>query len=308
MRSWMDRQVQKAEADILHVHGLWRMPGLYAVSACKGQPCKVVWSVHGAVSLRAIAQKRLPKTLFWPVQAAALRAANCLVASSQSEYIDIRRAGFIQPICILSHGVDVPPMNRSGEGRRTLLYLGRIDELKGAHELLRAWALVENEFRDWDLEVVGPASTSVGNQLSRLVMSLGLSRVRLTGPLYGDEKWAAYQRAELFVLPSRTESFGLVVAEALAAGIPVIATKATPWARLESEGAGWSVDVGEEPLARGLRTALRLSRLELRTMGMAGREWMLREFNWSVVGSRLLAMYSWLTGQKPQRPHYVIVD
>ena len=131
-------------------------------------------------------------------------------------------------------------------------------------------------------------------QLSARAASLGLASVSIEPPVYGDAKFDLLRAASLFVLPTRDENFGLAVAEALASGVPVIATKGAPWRRLESEGCGWWVDHGAEPLAGVLGAAMAMAEPQLAGMGLRGRSWMIREFSWDRIARDMLDVYDWL--------------
>jgi glycosyltransferase involved in cell wall biosynthesis len=135
-----------------------------------------------------------------------------------------------------------------------------------------------------------------------LVTALGLTRVCIEGPVYGDAKAATYREADIFVLSTLNESFGLTVAEALAAGIPAISTKGAPWRRLESEGCGWWIDHRVESLAAALSHAMALPREELKAMGDKGREWMARDFSWDRVAHDMLDVYLWLAHRTEPPP------
>ena len=134
-------------------------------------------------------------------------------------------------------------------------------------------------------------------------MALGLTRVSVEGPIYGDAKTAAYREADLFVLPTLNENFGLTVAEALAAGTPAISTKGAPWSGLESEGCGWWIDHGVEPLAAALAHAMALPREALKAMGDKGREWMARDFSWDRVAQRYARCLSLARAQRRAAPY-----
>jgi len=97
------------------------------------------------------------------------------------------------------------------------------------------------------------------------------------------------------------ENFGVTVAEALAAGTPVIATKGAPWGALQREGCGWWIDHGVEPLATALANAMMLKREALQAMGAKGRAWMARDFSWDRVAYDMLNIYRWLSsgGETP---------
>ena len=109
-------------------------------------------------------------------------------------------------------------------------------------------------------------------------------------------------RRDLFVLPTLSENFAITVAEALAAGTPVIATKGAPWHGLEREDCGWWIDHGVEPLVAALAKAMTMQREALQAMGAKGRAWMARDFSWDRVANDMLDVYRWLlAGGEPPR-------
>jgi glycosyltransferase involved in cell wall biosynthesis len=112
----------------------------------------------------------------------------------------------------------------------------------------------------------------------------------------GAAKAAFYREADLFVLPSASENFGVAAAEALASETPAICTRGTPWAGLEAEGCGWWVDPSVDALATALDAAMSLPAASLRTMGRRGRTWMARDFSWPRVAADMLDLYRWLAG------------
>ncbi len=123
----------------------------------------------------------------------------------------------------------------------------------------------------------------------------------IEGPIFGSDKLSAYRDADLFVLPTRIEIVAMTVAEALAAGTPVISTKGAPWSGLSIERCGWWIDHGPEPLAGAIRIAMAMPRNELASMGARGRAWMARDFSWDRIARDVLDVYGWLTygGQTP---------
>ena len=188
--------------------------------------------------------------------------AQVIHTTSELEARDLRTLGVRQPIVILPNGVDpMQPLvhDVAAPSRPYLLFLGRIHRVKGVHELLRAWRNLGTP--DWDLILAGPDENGI---IAHEPLPYG---VRYLGPVYGEHKRRLLQQASLFVLPSYSENFGLVVAEALMAGVPVITTQGTPWKRLQTEGCGWWIPMEEECLRDTLRAAMARSLEELNAMG-----------------------------------------
>lgn len=296
MRRWLEAEADSGRVDLIHNHSLWMMPNVYSGRACRKGRCRLVVSPRGTLSAWALGRSALQKKIFWHfLQAPALREAACFHATAESEFEDIRRFGFRQPICILPNGIDVPRLEETQNGgRRQLLFLGRIHPIKGIDILLRAWQAVEHRFPDWDLVVAGPDNGAYLTAMQALAAQLRLERVVFLGPLFGEEKLRAYRAASLFVLPTHSENFGITVAEALAAGTPAIVTRGAPWAGLEEQGAGWWIEIGVTPLIACLERALSASPQRLREMGRVGHEWMKRDYSWDGIVGHFFATYRWL--------------
>jgi glycosyltransferase involved in cell wall biosynthesis len=254
----------------------------------------------------ALAFSPLKKRAFWALfQGRAVRSAACILATSEQEYEEMRSFGLTNPIAIIPTGVDLPELREQWPGpsvERVVLSLGRIHPKKGLSRLVRAWAKVEAKHRRWRLKIIGPPEAGHDEELRALVTELGLARVSVEGPIPGDAKTTAYREADLFVLPTLNENFALTVAEALAAGTPVISTKGAPWSGLESEGCGWWIDHGVEPLAAALAQAMALPRETLKAMGNKGRAWMARDFSWDRIAQDTLDVYRWLAKSSEPPP------
>ena len=309
MRRWLKQEVTSGRVDVIHNHSLWMMPNVYPGNAVRHSRCRLVVSPRGTLSAWALGRNALQKKIFWHVlQAPMLRAAACFHATAVSEYEDIRRLGFRQPVCILPNGIDVPPLEGAlKSGRRQLLYLGRIHPVKGIDNLLHAWRAVEDRFPEWELCVAGPDNRGYLAEMQALAGQLRLKRVEFADPLFGEDKLRAYRAASLFVLPTHSENFGMTVAEALAAGTPAIVTTGAPWSGLVKQGAGWWIDIGVDPMVACLEQALATTPTRLEEMGRVGREWMLRDYSWERIGAQLSWVYRWLLeGGEP--PPWVRLD
>lgn len=284
------------QVDVVHNHGLWSMVNLASGWVVPGKRAKLVTSPHGTLSEWALSRSKRRKQLLWPAQRRALSKADLLHATSEEEYEDIRRAGFDAPVAILPNGIDLPEilMDRTEGGpQRTLLFLSRIHPTKGIERLLDAWAPLERSHPDWHLKIVGPGHANYIAGLQAQASRIGASRAVFVGPLYGQDKTAAYRSADVFVLPTHSENFGIAVAESLAYECPAIVSHGAPWAGLETEGCGWWISNDVETLRATLDAAMSLSRKELHAMGAKGRLWMQRDFSWGAIAGEMEAAYRW---------------
>ncbi len=320
MRGWspvLRRSILEAarEADILHSHALWMVPGIYARQAAVRFGRPLVISPRGMLDPWSLARSRGKKRIAaWLYENRNLRAARLLHATSDLEAEAIRRYGLRQPIAVLANGIDLPGPGAAARrevlearfpelrGSRWLLFLGRLDPKKGLDLLLEIWRELGARAPDWRLVIAGP---DLGGYGARIVAAVTAdpelrSRTTFTGMLEGEEKSAALAHAELFVLPTRGENFGIAVAEALAHGTPVLTTTAAPWEVLRERGCGWWVAPEVEELRGALAGALRLPPGELARMGALGRDVVAEQFSWDSIGERWVEVYRWvLSGGAP---------
>jgi len=298
MAKGLDKAAQ--EAEIIHSHGLWMMPNIYPGSSVQGTDCRLVCSPHGTMTEWTLRRSYWKKKVFWHLwQKKALQRAACFHATAVEEIQDVRRCGFSQPIALIPNGITIPDgsgRNRDQLERRQLLFISRIHPKKGIDILLKAWAQLQDRFPDWELLIVGPDHYGSIAKMQSLAKQVGAKRVSFPGPVYGEEKLQVYKNADLYVLPTHSENFGLTIAEALACGVPAITTKGAPWEGLVKNECGWWIDIGVEPLYRCLEEAMSASREELDVLGQRGREWMIRDYSWDVVGEMMAKTYHWVAG------------
>jgi glycosyltransferase involved in cell wall biosynthesis len=294
-------------ADVIHNHGLWLMPNVRAGVAAACNRIPLVVSPRGMLAPAALAFSRVKKRAFWALlQGPTIRGAACIHATSEQEYEEIRSFGLANPVAVIPNGIDLPELAAQPAAapvaERVVLSLGRIHPKKGLIFLVHAWSKVEAKFPGWRLKIVGPPEAGHDGELRALATALGLARASFGGPIYGAAKTTAYRDADVFVLPTLNDNFGLTVAEALAAGTSAITTKGAPWSGLESEGCGWWINHGVEPLAAALAQAMALPREALKAMGEKGSKWMVRDFSWDRIARDMLNVYLWLAGRAGPPP------
>ena len=281
-------------ADIWHEHGIWLRTNHEAcrLAARAGTP-RVV-SPRGMLEPWALRHRRWKKKIaWWLYQRGDLQRAAALHATAEAEAAQFRRLGLRSPITVIPNGVAIPDRARrprSGDRMRTALFLSRVHPKKGLPLLVEAWAKVRPE--GWLMRVVGPDEQHHSAEVKMLAQQAGLAETwEFTGEISDREKWQVYELADLFILPSYSENFGMAVAEALSAGLPVITTKGCPWEGLQRHDCGRWVAPTVDGLAAGLRELCAASDDELLAMGQRGRRWMESEFSWNKIAERMTGLY-----------------
>lgn len=299
-RRALGRALSASAPSILHDHGIWLPPNHYVATIARRREIPLVIHPRGMLEPWALThrgwKKRLALRLY---QRRNLELAALFFVTAEQELESLRALGLKQPVAIVPNGVDLPPpplaVERKAGLPRNLVFLGRIHPKKGLLDLVEAWSRVRPA--DWRLRFAGPDE---GGHLTEVMRRVEVRDVRgsveYVGVVEGATKTALFAGADLFVLPSYSENFGLVVAEALAHGVPVITTRATPWSGLASRGCGWWVEPTAEALAEGLRAAFALDPAALRVMGAKGREYA-REFHWPTIARQTADVYRWVLGR-----------
>jgi len=305
--------------DMLHFHGLWLRVGHDCAKWAQRNSVPFVLSPHGMLEPWALNHRKWKKRLAMMLyQRRDIDSAQALHACSHQEAEGIRRLGFKQPIAVIPNGVELPQLpaaaeceggkvGKVGKGEnttKTALFLSRIHPKKGLLMLLDVWA--ELAPKGWRLCIAGNDDGVHLQEVAQKVKELGLvDVVDLPGPLFGDAKEAAFRSADLFVLPSYSENFGIVVTEALAYELPVLTTTGCPWRELQSRDCGWWVDPNHAGLKEALQTALAAEPEELTAMGKRGRQLVLDKYQWPSISERFRIFYLWLKNGG-ERPEFVL--
>ena len=206
MNHAIESAVARESVNVIHCHSIWLMPPVYCSRTASRHRIPFVVSPHGTLSNRAFKSGSRFKPLLWKfLQRPAMESTACFHVTAESEYEDIRRHGFRQPIAIIPAGIDLPPFCRTPrENSRTLLFLSRIHPIKGIANLLHAWARVQDKFPLWQLHIVGPDEGGHLKEMQALATTLKLRRVEFRGAMTGPDKSSAFATADLFVLPRST--------------------------------------------------------------------------------------------------------
>ncbi|MCX6954314.1 MAG: glycosyltransferase [Verrucomicrobia bacterium] len=289
-------------ADVVHHHSIWLRTLHYAHRAALAQGARFVISPRGMMSRWAWGhrdwRKKIGRALVHP---GAFEAVHGWHATSAEEADEIRALGFNQPVCVAPNAVDAPESAESAAAaahwhalcpataqRPVALFYSRFHQKKRVIDLIDLW--LAHGPRDWLLLLVGIPQDYTPAMLEQYVLrQSGSGRVQAFD---GTGQPVPYPVASLFLLPSHNENFGLVVAEAMAHGVPALVTDTTPWRGLNTDARGWCVAWDDYPAA--LRAAVAEGPAALRARGGRAREWVLREYSWDKSARELASFYAQL--------------
>jgi glycosyltransferase involved in cell wall biosynthesis len=298
----METYLRATEFDLIHHHALWLRTLHYARAKALRDGIPLVVSPRGMMTPWAWRHHRMRKIFAeYFIHPGAFKAVSGWHATSPEEAEEIRQLGFSQPICVAPNGVDEPEENRLTAAKqhweakspalssaRVAVFYSRFHQKKRVIELIDLWAATAPA--DWLLLLVGvPEQFSIAQLQNYVTRTPRRSRIEVYD---GAGQPAPYAAASLFLLPSHSENFGLVIADAMAHGLPVLVTNSTPWSGVNERDVGWCVPW--EHYGETLRQALAETPDRLRERGRHAREWVLRDYSWEKSAGLLGEFYETL--------------
>lgn len=277
--------------DIVHINGIWSPQNFGFQKAAEKLGIKVILSPHGMLEPWILAQNPWKKKFgLFLYQKKAIQNATYIHATAEMESSNIKILGFNNQICIIPNGIDLSNVKKikTYYGTKKMIFLSRIHPKKGIELLLKAW---QNSNTDgWILEIAGNGDKDYIENLSQSAKNL--KNVTFVGPKYDEDKWDFLRSADVLILPTYSENFGIVVAEALAVGVPVITTQGTPWEDLEIHECGWWIDLSVTTIENTLSKVFNLQISSLERMGFNGKKLVKEKYNIKVIGKKMVEIYN----------------
>ena len=306
----------ESQFDIVHQHGIWEATAHSIDDWRRRSGGKTMLSPRGMLDPWALQNAGWKKKLVGRLWADRnLHGATCLHALNESEATSMRAYGLRNPIAIIPNGTDLPAseaegnarIGDNGDGRRTLLFLGRIHPKKGLAELIAAWSLLK-EYRPeieqgWRLVLAG---WDDGDHLAGYraqAEAVGLD-IAFPGPAFGAEKAELLRGADAFVMPSFSEGLPMSVLEAWSYGLPVLMSEACNLPVGFAKDAALPAEPGA-PTQLAEQIAAALGRDDLSGFGERGRALVEAQFAWRAIAAQHEAVYRWMVegGTPPPMVH-----
>lgn len=297
--------------ELYHTHAFFQYPSYIAVKYARKYNRPYIITPRGSLYPQALEISKFKKKLFLKFFLLEdLNQAAVIQATSKEEMLHIRNMGVKTPIAIIQNPIDIAISDSTIAPSPTKLrigFIGRIHPIKNIENLLYVWDKLKLDSIEAELVVIGDSHSSCADYkefLRKEQDRLGIKNIVWAGFLEGEEKEKMLSTFSYLVLPSKSENFGMVVPEALIKGIPVIASKGTPWEELNTHNCGWWVDNDMETLAETIKKAIDTPESVRREMGKRGQELIKNSYSAEVVADKLTKLYNWIL-KKEEKPEFV---
>ena len=240
-----------------------------------------------------------------------LARAAVLHATCDEEYRVIKSLRFTNPVAIIPNPIALPfPFQQLEKKDRKVVrfgFVGRLNFIKNIEGLIEAWRLFLKEVDSEKIElvIVGDGDKKYKKKLEILIQRAEIKNIVFTGFLDGEEKEKMISSFHYLLLPSKSENFGMVVTEALSKGVPVIASKGTPWEDLNDFNCGWWVDNEPENFKSYIVRAYLQEEVERLKMGIAGQVLVKQKYSQQAVAEDMRALYKWVLNKENTPPTFL---
>lgn len=262
------------QPDLVHLNGIWNPEVWFFQKEAQKLGIKIVLSPHGMLEPYILNRNPLKKKLaLFLYQHKSIKKAEYIHATAQAELDNIQKLGYQNKNFIVPNGIkiaDIKPKESYNSDHKHFLFLSRVHPKKGIDLLIEA--VHQMAAQNFKITIAGNGDESYVKELEALAKNKNVAHLfDFVGPVYGEDKRKLYLSADVFVLPTYSENFGIVIAESLIYGVPVITTQGTPWGEIADHNCGWWIDLTIENLKNTLIEALQTSHQELAFMGSRGR-------------------------------------
>ncbi len=293
--------------DLYHANALWTLPSHMTIRIANKNNRPVVLAPHGMLYPQALKVSRWKKELMYHIfQKGDLQKVSCIQATCMEEVNHIRSLNIKTPVAIVPNCLNLSTnckQRLTPNNVRRFGFIGRLHPIKNIHLLLECWKSIGSYTHECELVIIGSGDAEYEAQLRKFVSDNRLNNVKFEGFIAQELLKTIIPQLDYIVLPSKSENFGMVVPEALINGVPVLASKGTPWAELDSHQCGWWFN--QEDLSDTLIKAILLPENKRMNMGKRGQELVRDKYSMNKVSLQMKQLYSWIIS-KASKPDFVI--
>lgn len=295
----VEEYVKAEKFEIIQIQSMWDPRYHKLVKIAQKLNIPYLITPRGMLEPWSLTQSKWKKKLAMLLyQKADLQKAACIFTTADMEAQHVHDLGINVPCSVIPNGIETegyPCRNNDYDVKKQVLFLSRIHVKKGIELLLEAWKRIQTDYPEWILKIVGNGEDAYICSLKVKVKELNLDGyVQISEPVFGKAKIDLYQSSSLFCLPSFSENFGMVIAEAMSCGVPVITTTNCPWEILNETNTGWCIDLSVENLEKALREAMSMDAVELYEKGQQSSKLVFENFNYRNVAKRTADLYQWI--------------
>jgi len=282
---------------IIHVQTVWTYPTYIGYKIAKKYNLPLVVSVRGTMYEWALNQsKYIKKFAMLLFQRDMLNNADIIHITEQNEKKALENIGIDNKTVLVPNGIELENdfneldkniLNKINydNSKRYIMFLGRIVHNKGLHYLIESYKKLKGEYQNIEVLVVGGIEDK--KYFDLLEKAEG---IHFLGALDGIKKHTLLSISSLFVLPSKSENFGMSIAEAMSYKIPVITTTGTPWQEIKEKDSGWWVELNQNNIDNSIDEALSCSDNELKAKGEKGFD-IIRNYRWDKQATKMKQTY-----------------
>lgn len=294
-----------SEFDIVHIHSLYLFPPTIAAYYCRRYGIPYIVRPHGTLDPYLFDRHRGRKWVYehlfeWRnLNRAAAIHFTTIEEMELTRPLGLKAPGVVVPIGLNPREYDEAPalgsfrtIHPETQGKKIILFLSRLHFKKGLDLLVKAFGQIARQREDVHLVLAGPDDDGYGTQVRQWLEHEGTGeKCTFTGMLLGTEKLAAFRDADVFILPSYSENFGIAVTEAMACSLPVVVSdKVNIWREVATSNAGLVVRCNAQEVSDALIHLLDNPSLG-KEMGRQGRRLVEEQFTWESVGSQMIQVY-----------------
>lgn len=286
--------------DIIFSNNLWNYPAFLSAFVAQTKALPHVVSIRGSLYPWSLSQGKWRKKIAWFLfQKRSLQKASLVHVTCADEYHAVRKLGITSPIAIVPHGInyddyqDLPQKEACFEHlnlckeKKYVLFMSRLHKKKGLDLLLDVWVDLVKVFPNWCLLVVGPDYSNYIEKINVIASENKITdNIKVLGMLTGHDKLAVLGVSDLFTLPSYTENFGVVIGEAMAAGVPTITTTGVPWSEVNSWNCGLQIELSRENLFNAMESLMGEDEKYLIAMSKNAKSLIKKNYSWSAQAEK----------------------